>query len=420
MKQSNAAYLAAWFVLGGAIFTSSCEQKNPSPIATSPPIVQVAIPLERVVTESEVFTARTQAVQSVNIKARATGYLTKLGFKDGDFVKQGQILFEIDKRPYQAQLDVAKGNVERLEGQKKLLQTQVERYTKLVASNAASQQDLDIYHGQFAENVGALEAAKAQVQVAQINLAFCSVTAPIDGRIDRHFFDIGDLVSQDTSLLTNIVSLKPIWAYFDVDQNTATRYRELVRSGQVKSARTSEIPVQMGLGDSRMFPIDGIVDFVSNQLDPNTGSIRLRAVFPNDDGLLLAGLFGRIRLPVSAPHSALLVIDSAIGTNQGDRFVLVVDDKNQVEYRPVDVGQLYNGLREVMRSRQVNDNNAEGKSVVRQVPVLSPTDRIIIAGLQRVRPGATVNPKLVDMLTLLPADTAPSSTGVAPKTSEKK
>jgi RND family efflux transporter MFP subunit len=390
------------FLVAGIFSTAACEQKHPTPVSAPPPIVEVARPLERVITEYEVFTARTQAVQSVNIKARATGYLMKIAFKDGDNVKAGQVLFEIDKRPYQADLDKAKGAMEKLDGQKQYLDVQVSRYTKLVAKGAASQQELDSYIGQQAENVGAMVAARAQVQYAALNLSFCTVASPIDGRIDRHFLDVGDLVMQDNTLLTNIVSLKPTWAYFDVDQNTALRYQELVKSGKVQSPRDTEIPIHMGLGDDKGFGIAGVIDFVSNQLDPSTGSIRLRAVFSNDDGKLSAGLFGRIQVPVSAPHKGLLIRDQAIGTNQGEKYVLVVNESNVVEYRPVEVGQLQTGMREVMRYRKVPDTDAQGKQIVRQVESLTASDRVIVDGLQRVRPGATVNPKLTDMLTQLP------------------
>src|SRR5262249_34245529 len=155
------------------------------------------------------------------------------------------------------------------------------------------------------------------------------------GRISRHLVDVGDLVSENVTLLTNIVSLKPMWAYFDVDQNSVERYEAAVRQGKVAPARTDQVPVALALGASTTFTIPGVVDFVNNQLDPGTGSIRLRAVFPNDDGVLVAGLFARVRVPVSAPHPALLVSDRAIGTGQGQRFVLVVNDKDEVEYRVV-------------------------------------------------------------------------------------
>jgi RND family efflux transporter MFP subunit len=249
--------------------------------------------------------------------------------------------------------------------------------------------------------------------MAQLNFDWCKVTAPLSGRISRHFVDVGNLVSQDVTTLTTIVSLKPTWAYFDADQNTVTRYQGLVQKGLVKSARTSEIPVQLGLGADQGFPISGVIDFVSNQLDPNTGSIRVRAVFPNTDGTLLAGLFGRIRVPMSAPHPALLVTDRAIGTDQGQKFVLVVNDKEVVEYRAVDVGQLHDGLREVKRTRQLVITDPQGKEEVKEVEVLKPTDRIIVEGLQRVRPGATVAARLVEMLTLLAEPGADNKPGAA-------
>jgi RND family efflux transporter MFP subunit len=399
---SFASRLGSLLLLAGFIAAAGCEDKHPTPVEAPAPLVEVARPLERVVTDHEVFTARTQAVESVNVKARATGYLNKIAFTDGKEVEKEQLLFEIDPRPYQDQLDIAKGNVARLEGQKQLLKVQVDRYTKLVAKGAASQQDLDVYVGQAAENTGALQAARAQVTYAELNLSFCSVTAAIAGRIDRHFVNVGDLVTADTTVLTNIVSLKPTWAYFNVDQNTATRYQELVRAGKVKSALTNQIPVRMGVGGGDTYPIEGVIDFVANQLDPNTGSIQLRAVFPNGDGTLSAGLFGRIQVPISAEHKALLVRDSAIGTNQDKKYVLVVNDQNVVEYHIVNVGLLHGELREVLPYRQVQDTDAQGKPSTRQVRVLSAADRVIVDGLQRVRPGSTVNPVLINMLTELP------------------
>src|SRR5262249_16477961 len=174
-----------------------------------------------------------------------------------------------------------------------------------------------------------VDKAKASLENAQLNFDWCKVTSPLDGRINRHFVDVGNLVSQDVTLLTNIVSLKPTWAYFDVDQNTADRYQKLVQEGKVKAARTSEIAVEMGIGADQTFPIPGIIDFYSNQLDPNTGSIRLRAVFSDPKKDLIAGLFARIRVPISEPHPALLVLDAAIGTNQGQKYILVVNDKKE-------------------------------------------------------------------------------------------
>ena len=214
--------------------------------------------------------------------------------------------------------------------------------------------------------------------------------------------------------MTNVVSLKPTWAYFDVDENSARRYQEKVQKGEVKSLPQNNISVTMALTGDQDFAFSGATDFVSNQVDPNTGSIRVRAVFPNDTGSLLAGMFGRIRVPIGAPHPALLVADSAIGTNQGQRFVLVVNDQNEVEYRAVEVGQLHDGLREVMRFREVTETGADGQGVLKQVEVLKAADRVIVDGLQRVRPGAKVEPRLVDMTTFL-VKPEPESKRATPK-----
>jgi multidrug efflux pump subunit AcrA (membrane-fusion protein) len=210
------------------------------------------------------------------------------------------------------------------------------------------------------------------------------------------------------------VSIKPIWAYFDVDQNTASRYQDLVLKGEVESPRKDEIPADMAVVGDVDFAVKGVIDFVSNQFDPNTGSVRLRAVFPNDNGTLVAGLFGRVRVPISAPHPALLVTDSAVGTNQSQRFVLVVNDQNEVEYRAVDVGQMHGSLREVLRFREVTETGPNGQGVLTKVEVLKPTDRVIVEGLQRVRPGVKVEPKLVSMTTLL-VKTEPEPKKFAPK-----
>jgi RND family efflux transporter MFP subunit len=241
------------------------------------------------------------------------------------------------------------------------------------------------------------------VETAQLNYDWCKVKAPISGRSTRHLVDVGDLVSQNVTTLTNIVSLKPMWAYINVDQNTALRVQKLARAGEIKAPRTGEMPVAMGIGvgAEEEFPIAGTVDYISNQLDPSTGTIQVRASFPNDDESLVAGIFARIRVPLTTKHPALLVTDKAIGTNQGQKFVLVVNDKDEVEYRAVDVAQLHQGLREVLRSRSIATAGPEGNDVTKKVEVVKPDDRIIVDGLQRVRPGDKVKPILVNMQTLL-------------------
>jgi RND family efflux transporter MFP subunit len=386
---------------------AGCNEKNPAAVATPPTVVQVSKPVERKgqyqITDYQLFTARTEAVQSVDVKSRVTGYLTKILFKDGDEVKENQVLFDIDDRPYKATLSEAKAAQEVAKAA--LVKTQAEYDIGLGVQKqdpgAISTQELTKRLGSRDEAKGNLDRAKADLERAQLNFDWCKVTAPISGRVNRHFVSAGNLVSQDGTTLTNIVSIKPLWAYFDVDQNTAQRYQELVAKGTVKSPRGTEIPVHMAVGADKNFPYAGVIDFLSNQLDPGTGSIRLRAVFPNDSKTpLAAGLFTRVRVPVSAPHDALLVNEVAISTNQGQKFLLVVNDKNEVEYRAVELGLMHDGLREVMRTRKFIETDAQGKETAKEVEALNPTDRIIVNGLQRVRPGVVVDPKLVDMQTL--------------------
>jgi RND family efflux transporter MFP subunit len=385
------------------IAAPGCSDKNPKPVQMPPPTVMVALPIERTVTDFQIFTARTKAVQSVDIKCRVTGYLTEIRFKDGDLVDEGKVLFKIDDRPYKAALDQAKASLEFAKAA--LVKTQADYDIGLAVQKqdkgAISTQEITKRLGSRDEAKASVDQADAVLKNAQLNFDWCTVVSPLAGRANTHFVDVGNLVTQNVTTLTNIVSIKPMWAYFDVDENTARHYQELVAKGDVQAARKDEIPIAMSLAGDKSFPTEGVIDFVSNQLDPNTGSIRVRAVFPNKSGSLLAGLFGRIRVPSSAPHQALLVADSAIGTNQGQRFVLVVNSKDTVEYRIVDVGQLHDGLREVMRFREVSETSPTGEVQIKKVEVLKPTDRVIVDGLQRVRPGGDVEPKPVDMTTLL-------------------
>ena len=370
-----------------------------------PPVVMVATPVEREVTDYQIFTVRTEAMQSVDIKARVTGYLEEIKFTDGADVKKNDVLFQIDARPYKAALDEAKANLAYAKAALEEAEANYQIGMNVRKANPAaiSEQEINQRLGARDEAAAGVMQAQASIESAQLNFDWCTVTAPIDGRIDRHFVDVGNLVSQDVTSLTNIVTIEPIWAYFDVDQNTALDVEKLIAEGKMKRARESTINVALSLGQDTSFPIAGTIDFVSNQLDPNTGSLRVRAVFPNEDGFIGSGMFGRVRVPIGLPHDALLVLDEAIGTNQGQNYVLVVNDQNQVEYRAVDVGQVQDGLREVSRYREISQPGADGADKTTQVEVLTPTDRVIVQGLQRVRPGATVHPQQVDMLTLMNA-----------------
>lgn len=383
---------------------TGCREHKPEPMKLPPPAVEVAPPVLREVCDYQIFTARTQATQSVDVRPRVSGYLTKIDFKDGEDVKADQVLFEIDDRPYAAALEQAKGQLEIARAT--LLRTQAELDIGLDTQKnnpgAISKQDLTRRRGARDEAAGSLEVAKGALAQAELNFGWCKVTAPISGRTNRHFVDVGNLITQGETTLTNIVSLKPIWAYFDVDENTVLHVQKLVAQGKLKSARKGTVDADMALGNAADFNYPGVVDFISNQLDPNTGSIRCRAIFPNESETLVAGMFGRIRVPVSAMHTALLIQESAVGMQQGDHFVMVVNDHDVVEQRVVNVGAVHDNLREVMATRLIVQDNAAGAPVFKEAVVLSPTDRIIINGLQRVRPGMTVKPITADMLTLRP------------------
>jgi RND family efflux transporter MFP subunit len=387
-----------------ALATVGCDEKHPKVEATPPPVVLVAIPEVQKVADYQVFTARTQAVQSVDLKARVTGYLTKIHFKDGAEVKKDEVLFEIDDRPYKAALDQARATLKF--NQAALVKAQAEyeigENVRKSDSGAISLQELAKRKGGRDEAKASIDQAKAVLENATLNYNWCKVRSPLNGRANRHFIDVGNVVTQDVSTLTNIVSLKPTWAYFEVDENTVLVFGGEIKETKVKAPRALGAPVTMTLGKQSDFPFQGKIDFISNQLDPGTGSIRVRAVFPNEDGKLLAGLFGRIKMPLGPQHHALLVNDRAIGTNQGQKFILALSDKNEVEYREIDVGQMHHGLREVKQFRTIPDAEAKGKEVAKKVEVLKASDRVIVDGLQRVRPGMKVEPKIVDMQTLLP------------------
>lgn len=408
MSYPRTCFKLASLLLVALMGAAGCGNPHPGAVATPPLVVMVATPLKvdgrlPEVSDYQVFTARTQAIQSVDIKPRVTGFLVKICFKDGDSVKKDQVLFEIDDRIYKAKWDMAVADLEVRKAS--LVKTQAEYDIGLRVQKeqkgAISEQELTKRLGSRDEAKGGVDLAKAQLDYAKDYYDWCKVRSPLDGRTNRHLIDEGNLVTQDMSLLTNIVSLEQLWAYFDVDENTANMYQDLVKKGVVKSARANQIPVSMNVGEGKdRVTLQGYIDFLSNQLDPNTGSIRLRAFFENADGKL-AGMFGRVRVPIGPEHQALLVVDAAIGTDQGSRFVYVVNEQNVVEYRAVDVGQLHDGLREVYGTRTIKEPGPDGKDIDKKVEVLKPTDRIIVEGLQRVRPGAKVEPQLVDMKTLL-------------------
>jgi RND family efflux transporter MFP subunit len=362
-------------------------------------VVQVSLPVERDVVDYEYATGRTDAVEYVEIRARVSGYLEKIDFKDGAEVKANQLLFVIDPRPYQATLDQAKAQVAQADAKHKLAIADVRRAEPLVPTKAVTAQEFDRLVAMREVAKADLDAAKAQVTEAQLNLDFTQVRAPIAGRASRRDITVGNLVTADVTQLTTIVSQDPVYAYFDVPEPTMLRLQALIREGKIPSARrTDDVKIELGLAsEPGRYPHQGTIDFVDNRVDPSTGTLQVRGSFPNPpvgptgERVLSAGLFVRVRMPIGQPHKALMVAERALGMSQGDHYVLVVDDQNQVEQRSVQVGVLAQGMREVLSG-------------------LAPTERIIVTGLQRVRPGVKVDPKLVEMPIPAPAASVAAAT----------
>jgi RND family efflux transporter MFP subunit len=360
-----------------------CGRGQPPAAQTKPPEVIVGLPVTKEITDYEEFTGRTDAVDSIDIRARVTGYLDKVNFKEGTEVKQNDVLCEIDPRPYQAEVDRAQANVVQAQAHLTRLDSDYQRAESLLKNQAIGKEDYDRVAGDRAEAAAALGVAKAGLALAQLNLNYTKVISPISGRISRRYVDPGNLVKADDTILTSVVSLDPIYVYYDVDERTLLRIRRLVKEGKIQPAGGGQLPIALGLSDEDDFPHPGVINFVDNRVDPMTGTLRVRGVFPNPPQaslsgsttrLLSPGMFARVRLPIGGPHKALLIPEKALGTDQGQKYVYVVNGQNVVEYHRVKIGSLKDGLRVI----------DEG---------LQPGERVIVDGLQRARPGQKVEPK---------------------------
>lgn len=292
------------------------------------------------------------------------------------------MLFEIDPPYYEAEHARAEGVVAQAEARLARLKLDHARAVGLHADRTITKEQYDLVSGDLAEAEANLKAAKASLKIASVNLGYCTIKAPISGRLSRPNIDPGNLVkADDTSLsLTRIVAQDPIWVYFDLDERTMLRLKRLVNTPDAEGIEGLKLPVFIGLADETDYPHEGALDFRDNRLDPNTGTLRVRGVFPNADRLLTPGMFVRVRLPIGEPQNALLVPEQAVGTDQGQKFVYVVDNKDQITYRQVAVGKLYEGM------RVINEG-------------ISPGERIVVTGVQRVMPGMKVEAKLVESKT---------------------
>jgi RND family efflux transporter MFP subunit len=368
-------------VLGFCLGLTGCAGHSEAPPA-APVTVTVSYSVEREVTDYADFTARIGAVDSVEVRAHVWGYLDKVNFKEGALVTKGDVLFELDPRPYQAMLNQAKAKVAQDEAQLKYDEAEYQRNLVLIANKSVSRSELDKSAAARDVDIANVAADQAAVASRQLDLDYTKVTAPVSGRVSRYSVTVGNLVQSGDqgggTLLTTIVSVDPMYAYFDVDEHTVQRVSKVLRESKSKLARTTEWPVSLGLGTEEGFPHQGTINFVDNQVNPKTGTLRVRGVFPNKDESLSHGFFARVRVPIGLPHQALLISDRAIDNDQGQKILYVVNAKNEVVARAVRLGALHDGLREV----------TDG---------LKPGERVIVNGLQQVRPGITVEPKVVAM-----------------------
>jgi multidrug efflux system membrane fusion protein len=372
-----------WLTIVGALslvaLLLGCADKPPAP--PPPPAVTVAAVLERDITEWDEFSGRLEAVNEVEIRPRVSGYIKRVTFPEGKEVRQGEVLFEIDPRPYQADLARAQAQLEQARTAAQLAAREVERAKKLVDVQAISREEFDSRTSAAANGLASVRAFEAAVQTAQLNLEWTRVRSPIAGRVGRAEVTLGNLVQAGpptATLLTNVVSLDPIYAYFEGDEQTYLKYVSLARAGSRPSSRDVRNPIYMGLANEEGFPHQGYVDFVDNQLNPQTGTIRARAVFSNKDRIFTPGLFARMKLVGSGRYHAMLVQDRAVGTDQDKKFVLVLKPDTTVQYRSIQLGRLVDGLRVVTSG-------------------LKTGDRVVINGLQRARPGMKVTPTLASM-----------------------
>jgi RND family efflux transporter MFP subunit len=337
--------------------------------ADEPVVVPVTRPVAREFTDYQDFTGRIAPVLFVKLRARVSSYLDKAPFQEGSLVKKGDVLFVLDPRPYQAELDRAKAGVIQAEARFKQAEADLQRARKLRNAGVTgfSQEEFDKITANRIVAAAAVQAAKATVEVAALNLEFTRVTAPFAGRIGRRFVDPGNLVKGDDTVLSTLVSTGPVYCYFDMDERTLLRLRKLLLGRDTP-------PLLLGLANERGFPHKGTCNLIDNKVDENTGTIRLRGVFDNPHGVLMSGMFARVRLPLGKPRKVLEVPELAVLTKDSRKFVYVIGDNNKVVLRPVRVGQLDGDLRVIETG-------------------LKPDDWVAVSALGKFAEGDTVEPK---------------------------
>ena len=354
-----------------------CGQK-PAAQAPPPPAVTVAKPIKKEIVEWLYFTAQTQAVDTVGIIPRVTGYIDNIPFKEGDVVNSGDLLYLIDPRPYQAALDQAKGQLEQANAQQKLSNANLARAKDLLAKKVIAQQDFDTTASQKYVADAQVVASQAAVESAQLNLDFTRIRSPLHGRIGAQLVNRGNLVQENATQLTTVVSIDPIYANFYVDQASFMRYQEAVKSGQAPKAIVGFLPVWLQLETEQGYPHEGVIDFVNYAFDPSTSTLQVRGRFPNPDGFLLPNTFGRVRVAGSPKYEGILVADQAINFDQDQKYVVIVQPDGLAKYQRVETGPIVDGLR-VIRSGLTGD------------------ETVIVEGAAKVRPNSKVSAEPVEM-----------------------
>ena len=368
-------------------------QGDPAPAAAPPPpAVTVAKPLVREMRQWTDFTGQFEARESVEIRARVSGYLESVNFTDGQIVKKGDLLFVIEPKPFELALQTAMAQLSQAEAQLQLAEAQLSRTAELRKNDYATKETYDERISQVSIATAARDSAKAAVDQAQLNLDYTRVTAPVSGRMGRHEVSVGNLVmggiTGNTTLLTTIVSLDPIWLTFNVSEGDGMTYKRLVEKGEIKSPRDNPIEVQGQLMDEKEWSLKGTIDFVDNQYDRSSGTIRVRAAFPNPDLFITPGQFGRVRVPMSQEKPTLLVPDAAVVTDQSTKMLFSVAPDGTVAPKPVQLGPVADDGLRVVNSGITAD------------------DQIIIKGLLRARPGQKVTPEQGKVETAAPSPAA--------------
>lgn len=379
----NTPFVKTFFLASiTAVVLAGCGQPQAGNATAAPAAVtvDVATVVEQRITEWDEFTGRLQAPETVTLMPRVSGYLDKVLFTEGALVNAGDLLFQIDDRAFQAEVSRLRAELQSALSQQQLAVKELERAEQLRRQKAIAEEVLDARRARKEQSTAQVAAVKAALSKAELDLSHTKVTAPITGRVSNALITAGNYVQAGQSQLTRLVSTQQMYAYFDADEQTYLKYVALAATGQRADSRTTPSPVLMALSTDSEYRFRGTLDFIDNSINPQTGTIRARAVFSNPDNQLIPGLFAKIKLVGSAAYDGILIDDKAVGTDLNNKFVLIVDDKQQLQYRPVILGEKVGGLRIVTSG-------------------LKASETIVVNGLQRVRPTMQVTPNPVQMAT---------------------